>query len=206
MRKPITGTALTALITVPPGIFAAHAHPGHDLMDVPHDPGFFTGFLHPLGGIDHLLAMVTVGILAWQLGGRALWLVPGTFLAAMAAGGAVGIMGITLPASEAWIVASVVGLGALVALGWKAPVAAAMAVTGLFGLFHGYAHGVEMPADMSAFGYAAGFLAATALLHGLGLGIGFAAARLGRNHDQIGYRLSGGAVSLAGLMLAVGWL
>ena len=141
--------------------------------------GFFQGFAHPVGGLDHVLAMVTVGLLAWQLGGRALWLVPAAFVAAMALGGWLGIAGIALPHVELGIALSVVVLGAVVALGIKAPLAVAMGLAGLFAVFHGHAHGAEMPHDATGTAYAAGFLMATALLHLSGIALGFLIASLG---------------------------
>ena len=107
--------------------------------------GFSHGFMHPVSGLDHILAMVLVGIFAWQLGGRALWAVPATFVLVMAVGGGLGIVGIDIPFVEVGIGLSVVVLGAIVAFGVKAPVAVAMAVVGLFAIFHGHAHGAEMP-------------------------------------------------------------
>ncbi len=136
-------------------------------------------FAHPLGGLDHILAMVTVGIFAWQLGGRALWLVPASFVAAMMLGGALAIAGVPVPMVETGIAASVIVLGATVALGIKAPVAIAMGLVGLFAIFHGHAHGSEMPLDAGAGTYAAGFMLATALLHMAGIALGAMIGRIG---------------------------
>ena len=144
----------------------ASAHPGHDGASLVH------GFVHPLGGIDHIVAMVAVGLLAARLGGRALWLVPASFIAAMAVAGLAGVAGIGLPYAEAGITVSVVALGAVAAFGVAMPVAAAMGLVAFFAVFHGYAHGIEMPETMSGFAYGAGFVAATALLHGVGIGLG----------------------------------
>src|SRR6266508_4669552 len=117
MRIGLTTAALTLIPT------AAFAHPG-----IGDAHGFDAGFAHPLGGLDHILAMVTVGIFAWQLGGRALWLVPATFVLAMAAGGALGLARLPLPFVEVGIAVSVIVLGAMVALGTKAPLPIAMAL------------------------------------------------------------------------------
>lgn len=144
----------------------AFAHPGHDGVSLVH------GFTHPLGGIDHIAAMVAVGLLAARIGGRALWLVPASFVAAMALAGLVGMAGFGLPYVEAGILLSVVVLGAIVVLRVTMPVAAAMGLVAFFAIFHGYAHGVEMPETASGLAYGAGFAAATALLHALGVGIG----------------------------------
>lgn len=162
--------------------------------------GFVAGFGHPVGGIDHVLAMVTVGLLAWQLRGRALWLVPGAFVAMMAAGGTLGTAGMSLPYVETCIALSVVILGAIVAFDIRAPVAIAMGLVGTFAIFHGYAHGAEMPGDASGVAYGLGFASATALLHLSGIGLGFG---LGRINPVIG-RATGGLVALAGVGLLSG--
>ncbi len=146
----------------------AFAHPGHEC------PGLMNGLMHPLGGLDHIIAMVAVGLLAARLGGRALWLVPASFVAAMAAGGLVGMAGVGLPYAETGIALSVVVLGAVAAFGVAMPVAVAMGLVAFFAVFHGYAHGIEMPETASGLAYGVGFVAATALLHGIGIGLGLA--------------------------------
>jgi urease accessory protein len=148
----------------------AFAHPGHD------GASLISGFMHPLGGLDHIIAMVAVGLLAARLGGRALWLVPASFVAAMAAGGLVGVAGVAVPYAETGIAISVVVLGAIAAFGVAMPVAAATGLVGFFAVFHGYAHGIEMPETVSGLAYGAGFVAATAVLHGIGVGLGMAIA------------------------------
>ena len=153
-----------ALLALAPSV--AFAHPGHEGASLVH------GFLHPLGGIDHIIAMVAVGLLAARLGGRALWLVPASFVAAMAAAGLAGIAGMGLPYVETGIALSVVMLGAIVVLGLTMPVAAAMGLVAFSAIFHGYAHGAEMPETASGLAYGLGFVAATALLHGIGIGLG----------------------------------
>jgi urease accessory protein len=158
--------ALAFALVVPLLPTAAFAHPGHDAH------GLVQGFAHPFGGFDHLVAMIAVGLYAWQLGGRALWLVPATFVAVMAATGALGIAGVPLPGVEIGIAASVIVLGAIVTLRVKMPVAIAAALVGVFAVFHGHAHGTEMPLDASGVAFAAGFLAATALLHVAGIALG----------------------------------
>ena len=130
------------------------------------------GFFHPLTGIDHVLAMIAVGVLAAQYGGRALWLVPMSFLVAMAAAGAIGMAGIPVQIVEAGIGLSVVVLGLMIAFQFKPPTLVAMVVVGFFALFHGYAHGSEMPNGLAGLSFAAGFLFATALLLGAGVGLG----------------------------------
>src|SRR5690242_5509352 len=122
----------------------AWAHPGHDAA-----VGFSQGFIHPLTGLDHILAMVAVGMFAANLGGRALWAVPLTFVGVMAVGGALGVAGVAIPMVEIGIAASVIVLGLAVTLRWKAPVAAEMALVGAFAIFHGHAHGAAMPVEAS---------------------------------------------------------
>jgi urease accessory protein len=193
MRSLLLRSFAVAFVLAP-GL--ALAHPG---FGGAHD--FAHGFGHPLLGLDHILAMVTVGILAWQLGGRALWLVPTTFVTVMAVGAVFGASGLPLPFVETGIALSVVVLGAIVAFGLRTPVAMAMGLVGLFALFHGHAHGTEMPLDVGSIGYAFGFMGATALLHLAGIGSGFLLGRLSAASDRLGYRLSGGFVSLAGLVI-----
>ena len=161
--------------------------------------GFADGFAHPFGGLDHILAMVTVGILAWQLGGRAIWVVPASFVSLMAIGGALGITGEPLPWVELGIAASVIVLGTMVALGVRAPLAMLMAIVGLFAIFHGYAHGCEMPLDASGSTYAAGFVLATALLHVAGIALGFLIGRIGNAYGRLAYQMGGGSVALVGV-------
>ena len=127
------------------------------------------GFAHPFTGLDHLLAMVAVGLWASQLGGRALWLLPLTFPVVMAAGAALGFGGVALPWVEIGITVSVLVLGAAVALTYRPALAVSLPLIGLFALLHGYAHGVELPAQTSALTYCAGFVAATLGLHLAGL-------------------------------------
>jgi urease accessory protein len=175
---------------------AALAHPGHGDAG-----GLVHGFLHPLGGLDHVLAMVTVGMLAAQLGGRAIWLVPASFVTVMVLGGMLGLSGATLPTVEIAIAVSVVALGAVVALGLRMPVAAAMAMVGAFAVFHGYAHSVEMPGGTFAVTYAAGFIAATAMLHAAGIALGLTVARGGSARLL---RVSRAAVAAIGAVLLTG--
>jgi len=192
-RAAASGIALLALTGT------ALAHPGHG-----DATGFTHGFMHPLGGLDHVLAMVAVGLFAAHLGGRALWLVPAAFVAVMAAGGALGIAGIAVPFVETGIALSVVVLGLAVALRVSVPLLAAMALVGLFAIFHGYAHGAEMPVDASGAGYAAGFLAATALLHGIGIAIGLTVGKLGDLAGRRAVQIAGGAMALAGIAILAG--
>jgi urease accessory protein len=190
--------ALPATLALLPS--AAMAHTG--VSDV---GGFWHGFWHPITGLDHVLAMVLIGMLAWQLGGRALWLVPATFVLVMAVGGALGVAGTALPLVELAIALSVVVLGAAVALGIRAPVAVAMGIAGLFAIFHGQAHGVEMPADASGLAYGVGFMIATALLHLGGLGLGYLVGAAGDRYGVL-VRSAGGLAAIAGIAILTGAL
>ncbi|HET9415117.1 MAG TPA: HupE/UreJ family protein [Pseudolabrys sp.] len=178
---------------------AALAHPGHDGAG-----GLAHGFVHPLTGIDHVLAMIAVGVLAAQYGGRALWLVPMSFLVAMAAAGAIGMAGIPVQIVEAGIGLSVVVLGLMIAFQIRPPTVVAMVVVGFFALFHGYAHGSEMPGGLAGLSFAAGFLGATALLLGAGVGLGLLLQRrtLSRRLIQAG----GGAMALVGVAVLANFL
>lgn len=163
-----------------------------------HDAGFVHGFLHPVGGIDHLLAMVAVGLWAAQRGGAALWALPAAFVTAMIGGGLLGMGGIALPAVELGIAGSVIALGALVALQSRLPLPASVAAVALFALFHGHAHGAEMPEAAQPLLYGLGFALATALLHGAGV-----AAALGVR-GRVGSLLlrgAGAAIGLGGVAL-----
>jgi urease accessory protein len=193
MRKLLSGLTFAATALAPAVAFAHAGHGEHS--------GFIHGFMHPIAGLDHILAMVTVGILAYQIGGRALWLVPTTFLAIMAAGGLLGVAGVSFYFVEPGIAASVVVLGLIVALAVRPPVALAMALVAVFAVFHGYAHGIEAPLDGSATVYGAGFLVATALLHAFGVAFGMLVGRFAASQGQIGYRLAGSAVAVAGLVI-----
>ncbi len=157
--------------------------------------GLVAGFVHPFLGLDHLLAMVAVGLWAAQQGGRAIWLVPLSFMGAMMLGGVASLAGIAVPAVEPGTLGSVLILGAVVALGPRLPVQLPMLVVGIFALAHGYAHGTEMPEAAHPALYALGFLAATGALHALGV----AAGRFG----PTALRLAGAAIALGGVALAV---
>jgi urease accessory protein len=178
---------------------AALAHPGHDGAG-----GLAHGFVHPLTGIDHVLAMIAVGVLAAQYGGRALWLVPMSFLVAMAAAGAIGMAGIPVQIVEAGIGLSVVVLGLMIAFQIKPPTLVAMVVVGFFALFHGYAHGSEMPGGLAGMSFAAGLLGATALLLGAGVGLGLLLQRRTLSRRLI--RAGGGAMALIGIAVLASFL
>lgn len=158
-------TALTALLLL--GAQSAFAHPGHG-----DTHGFFSGFVHPWLGLDHVLAMVAVGIWAAQMGGRALWALPLTFPLLMLAGGALGMSGVVFAGVEVGIALSALLLGALVLLVARPNLGFAALLVGVFALFHGHAHGAELPAGMSGIQFSAGFVLATLLLHGAGMLLG----------------------------------
>jgi urease accessory protein len=168
--------------------------------------GFLHGVMHPLSGLDHQLAMILVGVFAYQLGGRALWAVPLTFVSVMAIGGLLGIMGVTIPFVEAGIAFSVLVLGAIVAFEVKTPVAVAMGVVGLFAIVHGHAHGSEMPTDVSGLEYGLGFMLATALLHACGIGVGVLIGMSSKSLGDNVYRFVGGLASVAGIAFLFGYL
>ena len=163
--------------------------------------GFPQGFLHPTLGLDHVVAMVGVGIWAGQLGGRAQWLVPLSFVAAMILGGALGLGGIGLPAVEFGIGGSIVLLGLLIALRSRLPLGYSMGTVAAFAIFHGFAHGAEAPEAADPVMYCIGFVIATALLHALGVGL----SRIGDGRLPAGAtRLVGGLTGLFGLGLLLG--
>jgi len=165
-----------------------------------HAVSFASGFAHPWTGLDHVLAMVAVGLWAGLNGGRALWAWPAAFVGVMLAGGALGIVGVAVPMVEPGILASVIALGLLVLAAARLPVALGAALVAGFALLHGHAHGAELPSGVAAATYAAGFALATALLHALGLGI----ARLCRsNSAKLIVRGAGAAVAVAGVALAI---
>lgn len=177
------------------GAGAALAHPGGS-----HDYSFLGGFQHPFTGLDHVLAMVAVGLWAGLNGGRALWAWPAAFVGLMIAGGVLGALEVPLPLIEPGILASVVVLGLLIVLAVRLPVLAGAAIIAVFALLHGHVHGMEVHAEPAALTTALGFVAATALLHALGLGIAYAGAG---ERGRLAVRGAGALVAVAGVYLAV---
>jgi urease accessory protein len=173
----------------------AYAHVG-----VGDTVGFAHGVAHPLRGLDHILAMVAVGLWAAQHGGRARWIIPASFVLVMAFGGFVGTTGILVPFVEPGIVLSVLVLGVLVAAAVRLPLFASALIVGLFAIFHGHAHGVEMPPNASGLAYGAGFVLATAFLHALGICLALLGRRVGQSKLA---RISGGVIAMSGVYL---WL
>ena len=160
---------------------------------------FMHGFQHPLGGLDHLATMISVGLWAALAGGRRVWVWPLAFVVMMVVGGIFGRAGIALPLVEPAIALSVVVLGVLVAAMVKVPVALGAAIVAAFAIFHGYAHGAEAP-EIGWIGYAVGFVVATALLHAIGIGIG---RLLERGAGLVPVRAIGGVTAILGLFLLV---
>lgn len=196
-RTSLTAFAAAAILAASSTIASAH-------VGVGDTGGFAHGFMHPIGGIDHILAMVMVGLFAAQLGGRAMWLVPAAFVGVMAIGGVVGFSGLPLPFVELGIGLSIVVLGAAVAFGMKPVVAAAMGLVGFFAVFHGFAHGAEMPDSVAGLSYGAGFVVATALLHAAGLGIGLLAASSAGPRGETMVRAAGALTAVAGVAVVTG--
>jgi urease accessory protein len=184
-----TRTLALAALSLFAGTAAAHTgdHGG---------TGFAGGLAHPFMGLDHLVAMLAIGVWAAQQGGRALWAVPAAFVGAMLLGGAVGLAGWALPQVETAIALSVLLLGLLISYRRQWSVAAGMAIAAVFAVFHGYAHALEMPLGAAPWLYAAGFALATAVLHGAGIVGGHLGGRW--------MRLAGVAIAASGLALVVG--
>ena len=188
------GLAVGALVVLmAPSL--AHAHVG-----VGDASGFFSGLAHPVIGLDHLCAMLAVGLWAAQRGGRAIWLVPVVFLAVMAVGGMLGMMAVAIPYVETGVVASILILGVMVAAAVRLPLAASVLIVGLLALVHGHAHGSEMPATASGVLYGLGFMATTAVIQMCGIGAGLIARGYGAL--QL-IRYAGGAIVACGMMM---WL
>jgi len=167
---------------------AAFAHPGL------HVAGFGDGLAHPFSGLDHVLAMVAVGLWAAQLGRPATWVLPLAFPAVMAVGAVAGWSGVALPWMEIGVTLSVIVLGAAVAFGFRPSLTASAALIAVFAFFHGYTHGVELPQSASALTYGAGFIAATLALQAIGLALG----AFGRGTLL---RVAGSAVAAMGVVL-----
>jgi urease accessory protein len=186
---------LLAFIAVILGPRSAFAHTGvgptHDLVH---------GLAHPLTGLDHILAMFAVGLWSAQRGGRAIWLVPLTFVLVMTLGGVLGMSGVSIPSVESGIAISVLVMGIFVAAALKLPLAISAAIVGLFALLHGQAHGAEVPASASGLAYALGFVAATIFLHAIGISFGLVSHRL---HSSQLVRYAGAAIAISGLFLCI---
>ena len=186
-----------------------HAHPHHDhslpesLPQIAQSHGLRAGFLHPFLGIDHLLAMVAVGLLSVQAGGTSLWRGPVSFLTGTALGGAIGLMNLPVPGIEILIAMSLVALG--LALTTKAPQQMVVLYSSflVFGFFHGHAHGTEASSLSQATSYLVGFLLGSIILHATGVMLGLIAMRSGRTFENYSLRISGAAVAMTGLVLII---
>ena len=161
--------------------------------------GFMHGLAHPIGGLDHICAMLAVGLWAARMGGRSLGAVPLPFVGVMALGGALPMLGIGLPFVEQGIVLSVLLLGVLIAASVRLPLWLSSGMVGTFALWHGYAHGAEMPELASGIGYTLGFMLATALLHAAGIAFGLGMQRISRERLV---QAAGAGIALCGVYLA----
>lgn len=189
-----TTLALSAVFLLASG--PAFAHTGAGPV-----ASFGAGLFHPIAGADHVLAMVAVGVLAVQQGGRATWFLPFTFVAMMFAGGAVAMSGMALPLVEQGILGSVVILGAAIAAGQKIAWPIAAGFVGLFAVFHGHAHGAEIAPGIGGLGYAIGFATATALLHAAGALLGAGTGAVSTRLAPALIRSGGAAIASGGMLL-----
>jgi urease accessory protein len=187
-RRSAVGAAFAlALSSVNPAL----AHVGGGQLG-----GFASGFAHPIFGFDHLLAMLAVGIWGAQMGGRSVWTLPVTFPLVMALGGIMGMAGVPIPSVELGIALSVLVLGLAIAFAWRPFEPVALVIIAAFAIFHGYAHGAELPAAADPAAYSAGFVAATGAIHVAGIGVGLVIGRLMNGWVSRGL---GGAIAAGGL-------
>lgn len=188
-RAAIPATLLLLALACP-----AHAHAAHG-----EAAGFSTGFGHPWSGWDHILAMVAVGLWGAQLRKPAVWVLPVAFPLVMAFGGFLGLIGTPLPGTEIGIALSAILLGAAVAFEVRPPLWVAAVLVGIFGLFHGHAHGTELPEGQNGLLYSLGFVVATGCLHGVGITMGLIHKWQG---GRIAMRIAGAGIALAGCWFA----
>jgi urease accessory protein len=175
----------------------ALAHTGGDVTAA----GLAEGFLHPLSGLDHVLAMLAVGMWGAQLGWPAIWVLPVAFPLVMATGAVWGILGLPLPGVEVGVVCSVIVLGGFIASGKRPRLALAGCLVSAFAIFHGYAHGAESKAGADFTAYCLGFVVSTGMIHLTGIGVGFVTAL---PHGDTLLRVGGAMISLAGCFMAAG--
>jgi len=187
-RKATLWLAMAILVGAPA---VARAHPQSGAAG-----GFLSGFSHPISGWDHILAMIAVGLWGAQLGAPAMWLLPVTFPMVMALGGMMGLLGVPLPGVELGVAASAIVLGAMVLSEARPRLWLAAVIVGIFAIFHGHAHGTELPAGQSGLLYSAAFVMATGCLHAVGITIGLAHRWKG---GRIAIRAAGGFAALAGI-------
>ena len=188
-KQPLRRAIAAALILALAG--PALAHSGEGVVG-----GFVSGFLHPLLGWDHVIAMVAVGLWGALLGRPAIWVLPVVFPLVMAFGGALGVLGVPLPAVETGIALSAIVLGAMVAFAARPPLAVAAVVVGAFAIFHGHAHGTELPRAASPVAYSLGFVIATGLLHASGIALSLVTHW---RHGRTLVRACGAGIALAGV-------
>lgn len=174
---------------------AAQAHSGEDIG------GFMSGVMHPISGWDHVVAMVAVGLWGAFLGPPAIWILPVVFPLVMAFGGALGVLGVPVPYVETGIALSAVVLGLAVAVALRAPLWVAAVIVGIFAVFHGHAHGTELPGAANPFAYALGFVVATGCLHVLGITFGLVTRWPA---GRVLVRACGAAIALAGMAFLTG--
>jgi urease accessory protein len=191
--KSFHAVVMTAAVVLAAQV--AQAHPGHGA-----GVGLSAGLAHPFSGIDHIMAMLAVGMLATQIGGKMLWGLPTTFVALMVGGGLLNVAGIPVPWVEQGLMASVLVLGLMVAAAGRFPTTASLSLVGFFAIFHGFAHAAEAHKGTSMLGYALGFVVATAMLHAIGIGLGLAAGKLASKQLV---RWAGVAVAVCGLLLCL---
>lgn len=183
-------SSFAAFVFAPVLLFA---HP-----DFGNSIGFMHGFAHPLSGLDHMIAMVAIGIWAVQVGGKATWLIPLSFVTMMILGGVLGASGVAIPFVEKGIIMSVLILGILIIASVRMPVIMGMIVAGLFALCHGHAHGTEIPATASGLAFIAGFAICTMMLHASGIGLGYTLANVTKARIV---RFAGVPILIAGLVM-----
>ena len=196
--RPLLVRAVTVPAAIITGSSLALAHPNTGL-----GVGFVSGFTHPLTGLDHILAMVAVGIWGTQLRKPAIWLLPVTFPLVMSIGGALGVRGVPLPGVEIGVAASAAVLGLMIVLAARPPIYVAAVLVGAFAIFHGYAHGVELPKAAYPLAYGVGFVLSTGLLHLTGIALGLT-ERWPAGVKAL--RGMGAGISLAGVYLLLGLL
>lgn len=187
--NPVAPAATATACVLWPVLAWAHVEAGRA-------EGLLAGLQHPVSGLDHVLAMVSVGLWGAQLGAPAIWLLPVTFPIVMAFGGMLGLLGVSLPAVEFGIALSAIVLGLAILAAWRPPLPVAAVIVGFFAIFHGYAHGTELPPGASGLAYSIGFVAATGTLHAVGIGIG---TILRWRWGQAALRAAGAAVAAAGV-------
>jgi len=196
MKKRLIVSTIAALAMAPTMVLA---HPGPD-----HVHGLTEGMMHPMTGLDHVLAMVAVGLLAARLGGRALWVTPLSFMAMLVVGAVLAIAHVAVPGVEIGIALSVFSTGLVLLFGMGLPTIGAMALVGFFAIFHGYAHGLELPNTASAVNYVIGFVLATGLLLFAGIALGLLAHQAAISLRPHLFRATGATFTLAGIAVLIG--